>query len=280
VRRLAKHALAGAGFSALVISAAVGGLSSPSQGTAALAAPAPVVSLAPTPAPTEAVAVAPVDAAAATGRARIEQVSRDAARAQLAATQSKKRLNTLTKQGKLIAAQAKIEQDAADAAVKAAAKAKAAKAAAAKAAQQRALAHRGYQPGVTDPREMARQILKNKYNYGADQYSCFNFIIMRESKWDVHATNRSSGAYGIPQALPGSKMATIASDWRTNPATQIIWGIEYLKKRYGSPCGAQGLKASHGWYCVKLLRVVIAPLRSATARLALYPADFVVGPER
>ena len=57
-----------------------------------------------------------------------------------------------------------------------------------------------------------------------------------------------SGAYGIPQALPGSKMATIASDWRTNPATQIIWGIEYMKKRYGSPCGAKGFKASHGWY--------------------------------
>jgi hypothetical protein len=243
VRRLAKHALAGAGFSALVISAAVAGLGSPSQGTAALAAPAPVVSVAAAPALVPATA-APVEAAAGTGRARVEQVSRDAARAQLAATQSSKRLKTLTKQGKLIAAQAKIEQDAA----KAVAKAAAAKVAAAKAAQQRALANRGYEPGVTDPREMARQILKNKYNYGADQYSCFNFIIMRESKWDVHATNRSSGAYGIPQALPGTKMATIASDWRTNPATQIIWGIEYMKKRYGSPCEAKVFKASHGWY--------------------------------
>jgi SLT domain-containing protein len=71
---------------------------------------------------------------------------------------------------------------------------------------------------------------------------------MRESKWDVNATNPSSGAYGIPQALPGSKMATIASDWRTNPATQIIWGIEYMKDRYGSPCSAWGFKSSHGWY--------------------------------
>jgi hypothetical protein len=246
VRRLAKHALAGAGFSALVISAAVAGLGSPSQGTSAIADPVPVVSIAaaPTPGPSEGTPAAPIDAAAATGRARIEQVSRDAARAQLAATQSSKRLKTLTKQGKLIAAQAKIEQNAADAAVQAAA----AKVAAAKAAQQRALANRGYEPGVTDPREMARQILKNKYNYGANQYSCFNFIIMRESKWDVHATNRSSGAYGIPQALPGTKMASIASDWRTNPATQIIWGIEYMKKRYGSPCAAKGFKASHGWY--------------------------------
>ena len=184
-------------------------------------------------------AAPPVDAAAS-GRARIEQVSRDAARAQLAATQSDKRLKTLTKQGKLIAAQAKIEQDAAKAAD--------AKVAAAEAAQKRALAKRGYAAGVTDPREMARQILKNKYGYGSDQYTCFNYIIMRESKWDIHATNPSSGAYGIPQALPGSKMASVASDWRTNPATQIIWGIEYMKKRYGSPCGAKGFKASHGWY--------------------------------
>ena len=117
-----------------------------------------------------------------------------------------------------------------------------------RAALKRALANRGYKPGVTDPREMARQILKNKYGYGESQFDCFNNIIMRESMWRVNATNPSSGAYGIPQALPGSKMATVAGDWRTNPATQIIWGIEYMKKRYGSPCGAWGFKSSHGWY--------------------------------
>jgi hypothetical protein len=66
--------------------------------------------------------------------------------------------------------------------------------------------------------------------------------------WRVDATNPSSGAYGIPQALPGSKMATIASDWRTNPATQIIWGIEYMKDRYGSPCAAWSFKSANGWY--------------------------------
>jgi hypothetical protein len=110
------------------------------------------------------------------------------------------------------------------------------------------IAKLGYEPGTTNPRSIAKQILKNKYGYGSGQYSCFNNIIMRESMWNIHATNASSGAYGIPQALPGSKMATIASDWRTNPATQIIWGIEYMKDRYGSPCGAWGFKSSHGWY--------------------------------
>ena len=122
------------------------------------------------------------------------------------------------------------------------------KAAEEKAALERAIKNRGYEPGVTDPKEIARQILKNKYGYGSGQFDCFNNIIMRESKWDMNATNPSSGAYGIPQALPGSKMATIASDWRTNPATQIIWGIKYMKDRYGSPCSAWGFKASHGWY--------------------------------
>ena len=118
----------------------------------------------------------------------------------------------------------------------------------AEAARERAIRNSGYLPGVTDPREMARQILKNKYELGEDHYTCFNNIIMRESKWDIDATNPSSGAYGIPQALPGSKMATVGADWRTNPATQITWAIEYMKKRYGSPCSAWSFKRSNGWY--------------------------------
>ena len=123
-------------------------------------------------------------------------------------------------------------------------------AAAARAAQakKRALKNQGYQPGTKDPRDIARQILKNKFGYGDDQYECFNYIIMRESVWKVNATNPSSGAYGIPQALPGRKMASAGSDWRTNPATQIIWGIGYMKDRYGSPCQAKTFKAAHGWY--------------------------------
>ena len=144
------------------------------------------------------------------------------------------------KQTKAIAAQhAKIKAELAAAAKKAAEE---------KAARARALANRGYEPGVTDPKEMARQILKNKFGYGSNQFDCFNNIIMRESMWRVNATNPSSGAYGIPQALPGSKMASEGSDWRTNPATQIIWGIKYMKDRYGSPCSAWSFKAAHGWY--------------------------------
>jgi hypothetical protein len=163
------------------------------------------------------------------------------ARAQLvAAKQATKRAKSLGLETKAIAEQqAKIKAELAAAAKKAAEE---------KAALERAIKNRGYEQGVTDPKEIARQILKNKYGYGSGQFDCFNNIIMRESKWDLNATNPSSGAYGIPQALPGSKMATIASDWRTNPATQIIWGIEYMKDRYGSPCSAWGFKASHGWY--------------------------------
>jgi hypothetical protein len=122
------------------------------------------------------------------------------------------------------------------------------KAAAKKKAAQARIKRLGYEPGTTDPRDIARQILKNKYEYGNDQYQCFNNIIIRESNWDIDATNASSGAYGIPQALPGGKMASEGDDWRTNPATQITWGIEYMKDRYGSPCGAWGFKRSHGWY--------------------------------
>ncbi len=102
--------------------------------------------------------------------------------------------------------------------------------------------------GAGDPREIARRMLSADYSYGPEQYACLNFIIMRESGWSVTATNARSGAYGIPQALPGSKMASIAADWRTNPATQIRWAIEYIKDRYGSPCQAKQFKAANGWY--------------------------------
>jgi hypothetical protein len=197
--------------------------------------PAPVSAIS-APAPAAGADLLAAERAAAKARA-----NRAVARAQLvAAKQATKRAKSLGLETKAIAEQqAKIKAELAAAAKKAAEE---------KAALERAIKNRGYEPGVTDPKEIARQILKNKYGYGSGQFDCFNNIIMRESKWDLNATNPSSGAYGIPQALPGSKMATIASDWRTNPATQIIWGIEYMKDRYGSPCSAWGFKASHGWY--------------------------------
>ena len=84
--------------------------------------------------------------------------------------------------------------------------------------------------------------------WGDDQYSCLYNLWQRESNWNVYAQNRSSGAYGIPQALPGSKMATAGADWQTNPVTQISWGLGYIAGRYGTPCGAWGHSQSVGWY--------------------------------
>lgn len=106
----------------------------------------------------------------------------------------------------------------------------------------------GYEPGTTDPREIARQMMANKYNWGQAQFACYDKIIMRESRWIVTADNPSSTAYGIPQALPGKKMALFGSDWRTSAATQITWGLWYVKDRYGTPCSAWSFKKSHGWY--------------------------------
>jgi Transglycosylase SLT domain len=79
------------------------------------------------------------------------------------------------------------------------------------------------------------------------QYPCVNAIFTRESSWNPYAAN-ASGAYGIPQALPGSKMATAGPNWQTNPTTQIRWGIGYMKSDYGSPCNAWAFWQAHSWY--------------------------------
>ncbi|WP_082608536.1 MULTISPECIES: ubiquitin-like domain-containing protein [unclassified Oerskovia] len=84
--------------------------------------------------------------------------------------------------------------------------------------------------------------------WGDDQFACLDLLWMKESRWNATAENRSSGAYGIPQALPGSKMASAGADWRTNPATQITWGLGYIEGRYGTPCGAWSHSQAKGWY--------------------------------
>ena len=84
--------------------------------------------------------------------------------------------------------------------------------------------------------------------FGISQFSCLNKLWNRESGWNERAENRSSGAYGIPQALPGRKMASEGDDWETNPATQIKWGLGYIKGRYDTPCGAWGHSEDVGWY--------------------------------
>ena len=80
------------------------------------------------------------------------------------------------------------------------------------------------------------------------QFSCLVKLWERESNWRLTATNKSSGAYGIPQSLPASKMASAGADWRTNAETQIKWGLGYIEGRYGSPCAALAHSDSHNWY--------------------------------
>jgi hypothetical protein len=98
-----------------------------------------------------------------------------------------------------------------------------------------------------DPQAIAEALL-SQYGFDSSQMSCLIPLWMGESGWRWNAENASSGAYGIPQSLPGSKMASAGADWRTNPATQIEWGLTYIRDNYGSPCGAWGFKQSHGWY--------------------------------
>ena len=86
------------------------------------------------------------------------------------------------------------------------------------------------------------------YGWGDDEFSCLQSLWNRESGWNYQAENASSGAYGIPQALPGSKMSSVAGDWATNPATQITWGLGYIQGRYGTPCSAWAHSESVGWY--------------------------------
>ncbi len=100
-----------------------------------------------------------------------------------------------------------------------------------------------------DPKAVARLLLP-EYGFSESQWVCLDQLWIGESDWRWSAENASSGAYGIPQSLPGSKMATVASDWRTNPVTQITWGLDYIKRSYGTPCNAlsQWQARSPHWY--------------------------------
>ncbi|MGW2085848.1 aggregation-promoting factor C-terminal-like domain-containing protein [Streptomyces sp. NPDC001880] len=95
---------------------------------------------------------------------------------------------------------------------------------------------------VAEVQAMARQMVP------ADQFQCFSNIVNHESTWNYRASNPSSGAYGLVQALPGSKMSSAGADWQTNPATQIKWGLSYMDGRYGSPCGAWSFWQANHWY--------------------------------
>ncbi|UUU24679.1 lytic transglycosylase domain-containing protein [Streptomyces sp. DSM 40750] len=82
----------------------------------------------------------------------------------------------------------------------------------------------------------------------SDQWTCFSNIVNHESTWNYQAVNPSSGAYGLFQALPAGKYASAGADWRTNPATQIKWGLNYMDQRYGSPCEAWAFWQANQWY--------------------------------
>lgn len=98
-----------------------------------------------------------------------------------------------------------------------------------------------------DPKSVAR-LLAGDRGWADAQFSCLDSLWTKESGWNYAANNGSSGAYGIPQSLPGSKMASFGSDWATNPVTQIKWGLEYIAARYGSPCGAWAQSQATNWY--------------------------------
>jgi hypothetical protein len=91
-------------------------------------------------------------------------------------------------------------------------------------------------------------VLVIKKGWTGSDFDCLVNLWNRESHWNVNSHNASSGAHGIPQALPGNKMASAGPDWETNPRTQIIWGLGYIQNRYGTPCGAWAHSEAHNWY--------------------------------
>ncbi|PKV83201.1 transglycosylase-like protein with SLT domain [Streptomyces sp. TLI_146] len=99
------------------------------------------------------------------------------------------------------------------------------------------------QAAPVSAKAIAQQMIKDPA-----QFAAFSNIVSHESGWDHTATNSSSGAYGLVQALPASKMASAGADWKTNPATQIKWGLDYMNDRYGSPVGAWNFWQAHHWY--------------------------------
>lgn len=98
-----------------------------------------------------------------------------------------------------------------------------------------------------NPQQIASAML-GSFGWSSSEFSCLVSLWNLESGWNVYASNPSSGAYGIPQALPGSKMASAGPDWQSNAATQIRWGLGYIKADYGSPCGAWSHEQASGWY--------------------------------
>jgi hypothetical protein len=98
------------------------------------------------------------------------------------------------------------------------------------------------------PRQIARRMLPKFHWNVSKQFRYLRWLWQRESGWNRYAYNPYSGAYGIPQALPGSKMASAGPNWRSNASTQIRWGLRYIRARYGSPHRAWNHSQATGWY--------------------------------
>jgi hypothetical protein len=97
-------------------------------------------------------------------------------------------------------------------------------------------------------RAIAKEIAATKYGWSSTQFGCLNKLWTKESNWRYKARNKTSGAHGIPQALPATKMESIGTDWRTNPLTQITWGLKYIDVRYETPCKAYKKFQRSRWY--------------------------------
>jgi hypothetical protein len=97
-------------------------------------------------------------------------------------------------------------------------------------------------------KKVAKSILIDEYGFNEKQYQCLNTLWTKESHWNYKARNKTSGAHGIPQALPASKMSVVSTDWRTNPVTQIRWGLRYISIRYETPCKALAKHKRSNYY--------------------------------
>jgi hypothetical protein len=95
---------------------------------------------------------------------------------------------------------------------------------------------------------VAKALIAEKYQWTEEQYSCLNKLWTKESHWNYKARNKVSGAHGIAQALPATKMEVVGTDWRTNPVTQITWGLKYINERYDTPCKAWSKFKRSRWY--------------------------------
>jgi hypothetical protein len=167
-----------------------------------------------------------------------------------AATDHQAALTMLSKQAAAKKAAAARKAQAVLAAKQAAAKQAAEQAAAKQGASQQSSSQTASSTTPTpsgSPQSIAQGMLAS-FGWSSSQFSCLDPLWAHESGWSTTASNPSTGAYGIPQALPGSRMASAGPDWQTNAATQIRWGLGYIKDTYGSPCAAESHEQADGWY--------------------------------